>query len=153
MKNLKADTTSNMSEERLKELREIFDMFDDDNSGTVSTSELANAMRNMGLNPTEKEVQELIRDKVEGDELTFEQFVKLTEDMDNPADEEEEMRQAFSVFDKDGSGTITAEELRVVMMNLGEKMTEEEVDEMVREADLDGDGEINYQEFVKMMTR
>lgn len=148
-----ADTTSNMSEERLKELREIFDMFDDDNSGTVSTSELANAMRNMGLNPTEKEVQELIRDKVEGDELTFEQFVKLTEDMDNPADEEEEMRQAFSVFDKDGSGTITAEELRVVMMNLGEKMTEEEVDEMVREADLDGDGEINYQEFVKMMTR
>lgn len=142
-----------MSEERLKELREIFDMFDDDNSGTVSTSELANAMRNMGLNPTEKEVQELIRDKVEGDELTFEQFVKLTEDMDNPADEEEEMRQAFSVFDKDGSGTITAEELRVVMMNLGEKMTEEEVDEMVREADLDGDGEINYQEFVKMMTR
>ena len=52
---------------------------------------------------------------------------------------------------QDGNGFISAAELRHVMTNLGEKLTDEEVDEMIREADVDGDGQINYEEFVKMM--
>jgi calmodulin len=55
------------------------------------------------------------------------------------------------VFDKDGNGFISAAELRLVMTNLGEKLTDEEVDEIIREVDIDGDGQINYEEFVKMM--
>lgn len=66
-------------------------------------------------------------------------------------DSQEEIEEAFKVFDKDGNGYISAAELRHVMTSLGEKLTEEEVDEMIREADVDGDGQINYQEFVKMM--
>jgi Ca2+-binding EF-hand superfamily protein len=66
-------------------------------------------------------------------------------------DSQEEIEEAFKVFDKDGNGYISAAELRHVMTSLGEKMSEEEVDEMIREADVDGDGQINYQEFVKMM--
>ena len=58
---------------------------------------------------------------------------------------EEEIREAFSVFDKDGNGFISAAELRHVMTNLGEKLTDEEVDEMIREADIDGDGQVNYE--------
>jgi len=54
-------------------------------------------------------------------------------------------------IDKDGNGYISAAELRHVMTNLGEKLTDNEVDEMIREADVDGDGQINYEEFVKMM--
>merc|ERR1719400_2250580 len=49
-------------------------------------------------------------------------------------DSEEEIREAFRVFDKDGNGFISAAELRHVMTNLGEKLTDEEVDEMIREA-------------------
>merc|ERR1712151_427786 len=64
---------------------------------------------------------------------------------------EEELIEAFKVFDRDGNGFISAAELRHVMTNLGEKLTDEEVDEMTREADVDGDGQINYEEFVKMM--
>ena len=66
-------------------------------------------------------------------------------------DTEEEIREAFKVFDKDGNGFISAAELRHVMTNLGEKLSDEEVDEMIREADVDGDGQVNYDEFVKMM--
>ena len=59
--------------------------------------------------------------------------------------------ELWAMFDKDGNGFISAAELRHIMTNLGEKLTDEEVDEMIREADIDGDGQINYEEFVKMM--
>ena len=60
------------------------------------------------------------------------------------SDMESEIRQAFRMFDKDGNGFISATELRHVMTNLGEKLTEAEADEMLREADIDGDGQIDY---------
>ena len=65
-------------------------------------------------------------------------------------DSEEDIREAFKVFDKDGNGYISTAELRHVMAGLGEKLTDDEVDEMIREADVDGDGQLNYQEFVKV---
>ena len=58
---------------------------------------------------------------------------------------QDEIREAFKVFDKDGNGYISASELRHVMTNLGEKLTDEEVDEMIKEADVDGDGKVNYE--------
>jgi hypothetical protein len=63
-------------------------------------------------------------------------------------DSEDEVREAFKVFDKDGNGFISAAELRHVMTNLGEKLSDNEVEEMIREADVDGDGQINYDECV-----
>ncbi|XP_039067833.1 calmodulin-like protein 8, partial [Hibiscus syriacus] len=68
------------------------------------------------------------------------------------SDAEEKLREAFKVFDKDLNGYISACELRNVMMKIGEKLNDEEVEQMIREADLDGDGQVNYDEFVKMMT-
>lgn len=60
-------------------------------------------------------------------------------------DTEEEIRDAFKIFDKDGNGLISANELRQIMANLGEKLTDEELDEMMREADLNGDGQIDFE--------
>ena len=61
------------------------------------------------------------------------------------------IREAFKVFDSDGNGFINASELRQVMMNLGEKLSEEEVEMMIKEADTNGDGLVNYEEFINMM--
>ncbi len=58
---------------------------------------------------------------------------------------ESDIREAFKIFDRDGNGTISAAELRHVMTNLGEKLTDDEVDEMLMEADVNGDGEIDYE--------
>ncbi len=55
------------------------------------------------------------------------------------------------VFDKDGNGYITKNELRHLMNNIGENFTEKEIEEMIREADTDGDGKVNYSEFVQIM--
>lgn len=59
------------------------------------------------------------------------------------ADFAEETRRAFDAFDKDHNGTISADELRAVMQSLGENLTKDEIDEMIREADKDGNGEID----------
>jgi Ca2+-binding EF-hand superfamily protein len=66
-------------------------------------------------------------------------------------DTEEELIETFKFFDKDGNGLISAHELRFVMMTAGESLKEEEIDEMIREADIDGDGYVDYEEFVRMM--
>ena len=83
--------------------------------------------------------------------IDFPEFLNLMARKMKDTDSEEELKEAFKVFDKDGNGFISAAELRHVMTNLGEKLTDEEVDEMIREADVDGDGQVNYDEFVKMM--
>ena len=64
---------------------------------------------------------------------------------------DEEIREAFRVFDKDGNGVISPAELRHVLGNIGEKLTDDEIDEIMRDADEDGDELINYEEFVLLM--
>ncbi|KAG4396045.1 hypothetical protein GLYMA_19G098900v4 [Glycine max] len=71
--------------------------------------------------------------------------------MEMETEAEEELKEAFRVFDKDHDGYISPSELRSVMRTIGEKVTDEEVEQMVKEADLDGDGLIDYEEFVRMM--
>ncbi|CAL9065392.1 unnamed protein product, partial [Musa banksii] len=122
-------------------------------TGCITTKELGTVMRSLGQNPTEAELQDMINE-VDADgngTIDFPEFLNLMARKMKDTDSEEELKEAFRVFDKDQNGFISAAELRHVMTNLGEKLTDEEVDEMIREADVDGDGQINYEEFVKIM--
>ncbi|RWR75122.1 calmodulin cam-206 [Cinnamomum micranthum f. kanehirae] len=131
-----------LTEEQISEFKEAFSLFDKDGDGCITTKELGTVMRSLGQNPTEAELQDMINEFGLYDIHSC--SVKDT-------DSEEELKEAFKVFDKDQNGFISAAELRHVMTNLGEKLTDEEVDEMIREADVDGDGQVNYEEFVRMM--
>ena len=86
----------------------------------------------------------------EGDEprVDFPEFLTI---MASERDEVEEIREAFEVFDINKNGFISAEELRQVMTDLGENVTAEEVDEMIRAADMDNDGLVSFGEFINMM--
>ncbi|XP_074572657.1 calmodulin [Curcuma longa] len=142
-----------LTEEQIAEFKEAFSLFDKDGDGCITTKELGTVMRSLGQNPTEAELRDMISE-VDADQngtIDFPEFLNLMARKMKDADSEEELMEAFKVFDKDSNGFILAQELRHVMTSLGEKLTDEEVDEMIREADIDGDGQVNYQEFVQMM--
>lgn len=109
-------------------------------------------MRFLGQDPTEAEVQDMINE-VDADGngiIDYSESLTLMERKMKNTDSEKEILEAFKVFDKDGNAFISAADIT----NLGEYLADEEVDEMIREtdiADIDGDGQINYEEFVKMM--
>ncbi|KAG8079257.1 hypothetical protein GUJ93_ZPchr0007g4884 [Zizania palustris] len=142
-----------LTDDQIAEFKEAFSLFDKDGDGCITTKELGTVMRSLGQNPTEAELQDMINE-VDADgngTIDFPEFLNLMARKMKDTDSEEELKEAFRVFDKDQNGFISAAELRHVMTNLGEKLTDEEVDEMIREADVDGDGQINYEEFVKVM--
>ncbi|KKZ59974.1 calmodulin [[Emmonsia] crescens] len=126
---------------------------DKDGDGQITTKELGTVMRSLGQNPSESELQDMINE-VDADNngtIDFPEFLTMMARKMKDTDSEEEIREAFKVFDRDNNGFISAAELRHVMTSIGEKLTDDEVDEMIREADQDGDGRIDYNEFVQLM--
>ncbi|KAH0617190.1 hypothetical protein JD844_029002 [Phrynosoma platyrhinos] len=142
------------SEEEISEFKEAFLLFDKDGDGAISSQELGTVMRSIGQNPTEAELQEMIKklDTNKNGMVDFPEFLTLLSVRMKSADSEEEIRKAFRVFDRDGNGYVSAAELRHIMTKLGEKLTEEEVEDMIKEADVDGDGQVNYEEFLRIMS-
>jgi calmodulin len=111
-------------------------------------------MRSLGQNPTEAELQDMINeiDAMGNRTIDFPEFLTVMARKMKDTDKPDDIKDAFKVFDKERNGFISSAELKNIMTQLGEKFSEEEVDEMLREADVDGDGQINYDEFVDMMT-
>ncbi|XP_023562187.1 calmodulin-A-like [Octodon degus] len=143
-----------LTEEQTAEVKEACSLSDKDGDGTVTTKRLASVMRSLGQNPTEAELEDMINE-VDPDgngTIDFPEFLTVMSRKMKDTDSEEEIREAFRAFDKDGNGYISAAELCHVMTNLGEKLTDDEVGGVIREADIDGDDQGNYEGFMQMMT-
>ena len=108
-------------------------------------------LRKHGFRPSEEELKAMIanceKDEKNGG-IDFNEFIAMM--TRQGSDVEEDIAHSFRVFDRDSDGLITKEELMITMNNLGEPLSEEEVITMIEEADLDGDGKINFVEFQKL---
>ena len=136
-----------LTEEKIQEFKEAFEIFDKDKDGYITVKELGEIMKQLNQLPSELELQDMINEvDVDGNgNIDFKEFLGLMARKMRDTDTEEELIEAFKVFDRDGNGLISAGELKHVMISLGEKITDEEVEEMIKEADIDGDGFINYE--------
>ena len=142
-----------ISDELVHQFKDTFNLFDKDNDGFISVEELEDVMKSLGQSPTKDELKDMVNDvDTDGDgRIDFPEFLTMMSRKVHELDLNKEMEEAFKVFDKDGDGFITPAELKSVLHSLGDKLTNNEITMMMKEADLNGDGKINFHEFVQMM--
>ncbi|KAK9672249.1 hypothetical protein RND81_12G086800 [Saponaria officinalis] len=148
-------TTTTMD---VAEIRRVFEMFDQNGDGRITTGELTTSLHNMGIYIPDNDLAQMINHiDLNGDGcvdgLEFESLYKLIMEKDNDHDEEDDIREAFNVFDKNGDGFISVDELRSVLESLGlcQGRNLEDCKLMIMKVDVDGDGRVNFHEFKKMM--
>uniref|UniRef100_A0A5S6QBT6 EF-hand domain-containing protein n=1 Tax=Trichuris muris TaxID=70415 RepID=A0A5S6QBT6_TRIMR len=144
-----------ISDELMAQYRAAFQMFDSNNDGSISNQEFLSVMQSLGLSASKEEVSRMIiQADVDGDgTIDFSEFVHFLSSWSVPVDEEKELALIFQVFDQNKDGLISPNELRTVMLNLGEELSSEDVSTMISAADSNGDGLINFEEFKHLMTR
>jgi calmodulin len=143
-----------LSEDKIAEFRCAFELFDKDGDGIITTRELGIVISYLGQTPTEEELKELVKE-VDTDgtgDIEFNDFLELMSKKMKDVDTEEEMMEAFKVFDKDANGFVSKLDLKQVMSYLGEDLKAEELEEIMKDWDEDGDGQLNYDEFKALMT-
>ncbi|XP_070538756.1 calmodulin-like [Ptychodera flava] len=132
-----------LSEAQVAYLREKFSAVDKDGNGRATSTELGTYLKSLGHNATEKEVQDMINslDTDGSGTVEFSEFLTAAV---------KRYQNAFSALDKDGNGFITSSELGQAMKGLGIQKTDQEIEEMIKGADVDKDGQIKFEEFVSM---
>ena len=143
---------STLTDEKLKQCKIIFDLIDKDKDTKITPEELGPALRVCGASPSQQELEMAIQGS--GDQsnlINFEKFIDIYEKLINNQDSEEDIINELKKLDKNGSGTITVNDLRNLLANYGDVLTKEEVDDVVQEANADKNGKINIEKFAKIL--
>jgi len=142
-----------LTRQQVKDFKDAFAIFDKDGGGSITTEELGDVMKSLGQKPSQHELVAMVQE-IDADgngEIDFPEFLTMMLRKMNEGNPEKELMDVFTVFDQDGSGTISAEELRAAMKVIGEKLTEEEIEQAIKLADASGDGEVDYDEFIQFV--
>jgi len=129
-------------------------MFDANHDGVVTKEEFATIIRALGENPSLKDIDDLFsKASGGGSTCSWDQFSSsVSARLTGGNFSGEQIVEMFKVFDKDGDGHVSANEIRSVMAGVyGEPLTEPEIEEIIKLADVDGDGQIDYGEFVRLV--
>lgn len=130
-------------------------VIDKDGDGFISSRDLLDVMKSLGGNPTESEVQEMIHEVDEEGKgaINFNEFLKvMAQKLQVDNDEEEDIIEAFKVFDLDRNGFVTVEEMKAVLSSFGLSLPRNEIEDMFVTVDEDKDGQLNFEEFAALMT-
>ncbi|XP_063682232.1 myosin light chain 1, skeletal muscle isoform-like isoform X1 [Bolinopsis microptera] len=136
---------------QIKEFRKVFNAFDRDGNDSIGTEELGPVLNALGYSPSDLDIQKVLSrfDADHSGDLSFEEYLALMAVW--VEEDETQIIEAFKVFDKSGDGFVTITELKRALCRFGEKFSEEEADEFFALIDVNKDGIINYEEFVKYM--
>ena len=146
--------TRKLTEEQIQEFKEAFALFDRDGDALLTTSELGVVMRALGLTATEADLKEMVAsfDKDNNGKLDFAEFLTLVAQKGIGDLDDAEVRSAFRVFDKENNGFISEAEFKHILIDVGDKISEDDVAEMMKEVKIKN-GMINYEEFIKLMVK
>ncbi|XP_060592819.1 neo-calmodulin-like [Ruditapes philippinarum] len=144
-----------LSQEEVEDFQEAFGLFDREGLGSITVDDLKVVLRSLGKNPSDEELRDMIRE-VDDDEsgtIEFPEFLTMMVRKVKAPETQKELIDAFRVFDYDNNGFVSTLQLRHVLTSLGEKLNMKEIEELIRQGDRLGRGQINYVEFVKKMSR
>ncbi|KAI8393446.1 uncharacterized protein BYT42DRAFT_6636 [Radiomyces spectabilis] len=144
-----------LSSQKRQELKEMFTSFDKNGDGKLSPSELEKMLQFTGIQTNDvPSMLKNVHTDSEGN-LSFEEFAKLMRPtLSDPirlSAKQLELKEAFDAFDRDGDGVINAAELKLMMQELGDRITQEEAEQLIHDADKNHDGVVNFEEFSQMM--
>ncbi|KAJ7515915.1 hypothetical protein O6H91_22G034500 [Diphasiastrum complanatum] len=153
-----------IDDDQTEELHTVFDIFDEDRDGKISSEELSRSMAKLGFNLTDAEVVSMMAavDENGNGSVDFEEFLSLYKPISSAegrskfaVEPDEDLMEAFRVFDKNADGFITAQELQSIFSNLGfaEGINLADCHNMIRGVDSDGDGQVSFMEFKTMMNK
>lgn len=144
-----------LTDEQVEEIKEAFNLFDTNRSGTIDVRELKAAMRALGFEMKKEEVRKMLSDihKEPTDNIDFHEFTLMMTGKMGERDSEEEILKVFQLFDEENSGFITFRNLKHICTELGENLSDAEIQEMIDEADRDDDNQISPQDFLRVMKK
>eukprot|EP01015_Nassula_variabilis_P024256 TRINITY_DN4617_c0_g1_i5.p1 TRINITY_DN4617_c0_g1~~TRINITY_DN4617_c0_g1_i5.p1 ORF type:complete len:209 (-),score=88.32 TRINITY_DN4617_c0_g1_i5:103-729(-) len=144
-----------LTEDEILEIKEAFDLFDVDGTGSIDPKELKAAMTSLGFEAKNQTIYQMISDlDADGSgAIDFQEFLDMMTARMSDKDSREDIAKVFKLFDEDRSGQISLKNLRRVARELGETMDDNELQEMIERADQNGDGVINFEEFYNIMTK
>ena len=144
-----------LTEEEILEIKEAFDLFDTDGSGTIDPKELRAAMQSLGFEAKNQTIFQMISDldKNKSGSIDFEEFLDIMTARMSDKDTREDIAKVFRLFDDDTSGSITLRNLRRVAKELGEDIPEDELKEIIERADLNGDTHVDLEDFINVVLK
>eukprot|EP00029_Vermamoeba_vermiformis_P005354 TRINITY_DN183_c0_g1_i1.p1 TRINITY_DN183_c0_g1~~TRINITY_DN183_c0_g1_i1.p1 ORF type:complete len:180 (+),score=52.92 TRINITY_DN183_c0_g1_i1:84-542(+) len=132
------------------DLKDCFTAFDTDNDGLISKKDMATCIRALGKNPTETEIEEVLKEfggSVEA--IDFGLFkTAYGKKFKTPVEQDKAMRDAFKILDAENDGTIAESELRQMLLTVGEPLSHQEVDSLMADIEVDNNGRVRYDTFV-----
>ncbi|GAV69959.1 EF_hand_5 domain-containing protein [Cephalotus follicularis] len=137
-----------------EELQKVFDQFDANKDGKISATELGAVLKSLGSTYTESEIERVMED-IDTDRdgyINLEEFAAICRSSSSSSSPSTELKDAFDLYDQDKNGLISSSELHLVLNRLGMKCSFDDCTRMITSVDSDGDGNVNFQEFEKMMS-
>ncbi|XP_022040645.1 probable calcium-binding protein CML13, partial [Helianthus annuus] len=139
------------NDEQVAAMKEAFTLFDTDGDGKIAPSELGILMRSLGGNPTQAQLKSIIAEEKLTSPFDFNRFTELMGKHLKPEPFDRQLRDAFKVIDKDGTGFVVVADLKHILTSIGEKLEPSEFDEWIKEIDVGSDGKIKYEDFIARM--
>merc|ERR1712110_894622 len=138
------------NQDQIQEFKEAFNMIDQNRDGFIDKEDLHDMLASLGKDPQEAYLDDMM--SAAPGPINFTMFLTMFGERLNGTDPEEVIKNAFACFDEDGSGKMNEEHLRELLTTMGDRFTDEQVDEMFRDAPIDSKtGDFNYVEFTKIL--